>query len=451
MPQSWRTQTVKMAVLCSVWLLLALIFAVQFYWIGTELPVKISWAESFHRALIEWCPWMILSPAVVWLAERCQFDRARRLWGLLPHLVACLLAALAYQGISGFLTGRSGGVMFFNFQTGGRSLGFAGFGAGVARTFPADTNALPDAQPPLRFLQVGEEAFSVQAGGVPGGTPETGAVQVISTRGTLTGDFPAMSPPQLPGPMTRFFHFATSRAQSAIPIYWAIVCVTWVIGYYRELRERERQALELETRLIQANLQALRTQLQPHFLFNALNAIASLVRRKPVAAEDMIGALSDFLRMTLDTAQQNEVSLRREIEFLALYLEIQQTRFGERLRIQKDIDPAALDISVPTLILQPLVENSVRHGIEPRETGGTILIRARRSENSLRLEVRDDGGGLKSDQLGAFREGVGWSNTKARLQELYGNAHCFQIVSNAEGGLTVAVELPWHALAPRPR
>jgi LytS/YehU family sensor histidine kinase len=236
--------------------------------------------------------------------------------------------------------------------------------------------------------------------------------------------------------------------QSTIPIYWAIVCVTWVVSYYQQLRERERHTLELESRLVQSNLQTLKTQLQPHFLFNTLNAIASLVRRKPDVAEDMIGSLSDFLRITLDTAQQHEVPLRREIEFLDLYLEIQQARFGERLRVQKEIEAAAFDVVVPTLILQPLVENSVRHGIEPRETGGTILLRALRHENSLRLEIRDDGEGLKAGQLTALREGFGLSNTKARLQELYGNAHRFQITPNMDGGLTVAVELPWRVAVP---
>jgi LytS/YehU family sensor histidine kinase len=147
--------------------------------------------------------------------------------------------------------------------------------------------------------------------------------------------------------------------------------------------------------------------------------------------------------VTLDTAQQHEVPLRREMEFLDLYLEIQQARFGDRLRIQKDIDPAALDIAVPALIFQPLVENSVHHGIEPRETGGTIFIRARHHDTSLRFEIRDDGEGLKADQLAALREGIGLSNTKARLQELYGDAHRFRITPNAERGLTVAVELPW--------
>jgi two-component system LytT family sensor kinase len=261
---------------------------------------------------------------------------------------------------------------------------------------------------------------------------------------------PPLVPPKI-GPWTRFFHLAATRAQSTIPIYWAIVCVTWVISSYQQLRERERRTLELEARLMQSNLQALKTQLQPHFLFNTLNAIASLVRRKPDAAEDMIGSLSDFLRMTLDTAQEHEVPLRREIEFLDLYLEIQQARFGERLRIQKEIEPEALDASVPALILQPLVENSVRHGIEPRETGGTIFIRAQREETSLQFEIRDDGDGLKAGQIAALREGVGLSNTKARLQELYGEAHRFQITSNAEGGLTVTVAVPWRAVTENAR
>jgi two-component sensor histidine kinase len=443
----WRSFALKAAVLALVWLLLAITFAVQFYWIGKDLPFNISWKESLLRALVEACPWMILSPAVVWLAERCRFDRARRLWGVFPHLPACLVVALAYQGIFMFLTQRSGGVLFFNFQTGMRSVGFAAGGADPVRAFAEDTNAPPRAHPPIRLLHVRDDNFSVHVMDLPPGEPAAGVIQVEPARAPSAGGFPLPSPPPMPGPWTRFFHLAGARAQSTIPIYWAIVFVTWVFGYYQQLSERERRTLELESRLMQANLQTLKAQLQPHFLFNALNAIASLVRRKPDAAEDMIGSLSDFLRMTLDSAQQHEVPLRREIEFLDLYLEIQQTRFGERLRILKEIAPTALDVAVPALILQPLVENSIRHGIEPRETGGTILIRALRHENSLRLEVRDDGEGLKGGQLIAFREGVGLSNTKSRLQELYGEAHRFQITPNAEGGLTVAVELPWRVVA----
>jgi two-component sensor histidine kinase len=390
---------------------------------------------------------------VVWLAERFRFDRARRFWGVLPHVPACLAIALACQGISMLLTQRERG---FVFHTG--SFEFARDGAGVVRGLSLNTNSSPDApRLPRVIMKSTNRSIDQAAGGpglrvgqtlsirvidIPSGTPAPGALQIASAKAFI-GDLPPPLTLAIPGPWTRFFQLAFARAQSTIPIYWAIACVTWLISYYQQLRERERRTLELEARLMQANLQTLKTQLQPHFLFNTLNAIASLVRRKPDVAEDMIGSLSDFLRMSLDTAHQHEVPLRREIEFLDLYLEIQQTRFGERLRIQKEIDPAALDVAVPTLILQPLVENSIRHGIEPRETGGTILVRSLHRESSLRLEIRDDGEGLKAGQLAALRDGVGLSNTKARLQELYGDGHRFQITPNAEGGLTVAVELPW--------
>ncbi|MEW6306547.1 MAG: histidine kinase, partial [Verrucomicrobiota bacterium] len=277
--------------------------------------------------------------------------------------------------------------------------------------------------------------------------PSAGTVRMVTPFAPSRRELMASPPPGMPGPWTRFFHIATSRAQSTIPIYWAIVCVTWVVGYYRTLRERERRTLELEARLTEANLQTLKTQLQPHFLFNTLNAIASLVRKKPDVAEDMIASLSDFLRMNLESTQ-HEMPLRRELEFLDHYLEIQQTRFGERLRIGKEIDPAALDVAVPALILQPLVENSVQHGIEPREAGGRILLRAARRGSSLRLEVRDNGDGFQGRQLAALREGVGLSNTKARLQELYGDGHRFQIRPNADGGLTVLIEIPWRESVP---
>jgi two-component sensor histidine kinase len=452
----------KFAALFLVWLLLATMFSLQFYWIGKDLPVKISWWESFVRALIEWGPWMILSPVIVWLAERCRFDRERRFWGVSPHLPACLLVALAYQGISMLFMQRSGSLLFFNVQNNGAMISFVR--DAPLRMFGSASDPFPGGHPPpgafLKSINIGGgarvdreagfegslQSFSAPVTSVTSKPGSGGPLQITSVQAPFNGELPPPLPPPKIGPWTRFFHLAATRAQSTIPIYWAIVCVTWVISSYQQLRERERRTLELEARLMHSNLQALKTQLQPHFLFNTLNAIASLVHRKPDAAEDMIGSLSDFLRMTLDTAQEHEVALRREIEFLDLYLEIQQARFGKRLRIQKEIEPAALDAFVPALILQPLVENSVRHGIEPRETGGTIFIRARREESSLRFEIRDDGEGLKAGQLAALREGVGLSNTKARLQELYGEAHRFQITQNAEGGLTVTVAVPWRVV-----
>jgi LytS/YehU family sensor histidine kinase len=215
------------------------------------------------------------------------------------------------------------------------------------------------------------------------------------------------------------------------------------LSHFQESRERERRALELEARLNEANLQALKMQLQPHFLFNTLNAIATLVHENPQAADDMIGSLSQFLRMCLDVSAQNEVPLQKELEFVNRYLDIQQTRFGGRLRVEREIDPRAEGAMVPPLLLQPLVENSIRHGFETRESGGVVTIRIQRREEMLRLEVCDDGGGFTGRELLARSEGIGLSNTKARLQALYGERHEFRLIANRPTGVCVHIEIPF--------
>src|SRR5437588_5364680 len=344
----WRRFFLKIAALSLIWLLLATMFSLQFYWIGKDLPVKISWWESFLRALVEWVPWMILSPLIVWLAERCRFDRARRFWGVLAHLPACLLVALAYQGISMLLAQRSGSVVFFNVQNNGAMISF--IRDGPPRIFGSMPDSSPNGHPPpgafLKSVNIGGssraesevgfseglQSFSGPVTGFANKPGDGGPLQITSVQAPFIGEPPPPLPPPKIGPWTRFLHLAATRAQSTIPIYWAIVCVTWVVGSYQQLRERERRTLELEARLIESNLRTLKAQLQPHFLFNTLNAIASLVRRNPDAAEDTIGSLSDFLRMVLDTAQQNELPLRREIEFRDLYEKIQQARFRQRLK-----------------------------------------------------------------------------------------------------------------------
>ncbi len=226
-------------------------------------------------------------------------------------------------------------------------------------------------------------------------------------------------------------------------IYWVIVAVSQAFDYYRKYRERELRASELEKSLAEAKLQALQMQLNPHFLFNALHSISSLMHKDVEAADTMVMRLSDLLRAALDRSDEQEVTLERELELLKLYLGLEQTRFGERLTVKLDIAPDTLSAQVPNLILQPLVENAIKHGIEPRAKPGCIELRAHRRNGQLALEVSDNGKGLPEQK--PTREGVGLSNTRARLRELYGDQHRFELVPGPEGGLKIELLIPYRA------
>lgn len=225
--------------------------------------------------------------------------------------------------------------------------------------------------------------------------------------------------------------------------YWVIVGISLGFAYYRRYRERELRASQLEARLAEAQLEALRMQLHPHFLFNTLHAISTLLHRDPQAADRMIAQLSDLLRLTLDTVGVQEVPLKQELEFLDRYLEIEKTRFADRLHVVTSIQPETLDARVPYLILQPLVENAIRHAIAPRAEGGRIEISARQSGGHLYVEVRDDGPGLPREAPAAAKEGLGLSNTRARLEQLYGSAQHIELANAVKGGLTVTVTIPF--------
>jgi len=215
---------------------------------------------------------------------------------------------------------------------------------------------------------------------------------------------------------------------------------------YRRYRERELQASQLETQLARAHLHALEMQLQPHFLFNTLNSISELVHADPDAAELMVAQLGDLLRMTMAGDGRQEVPLSRELELVGAYLEIERTRYQDRLSVKKQVDPDVLDALVPTLLLQPLVENAVRHGLSPRVAPGTVTLGARRVGDRLRLTVRDDGRGLPPE--GQRRERVGVGNTRSRLRQAYGDAHRFELADAPGGGTLVLIEIPWRPAGP---
>jgi LytS/YehU family sensor histidine kinase len=228
-----------------------------------------------------------------------------------------------------------------------------------------------------------------------------------------------------------------------VATYWVLVLLRYTFDYYRRYREQELRASRIATQLAQAQLQALRMQLHPHFLFNTLNAISALMHRAVAAADRMLARLSDFLRLTLESGGMQEVPLKQELDFLGRYLEIEKTRFADRLTVHMDVEPDALDAQVPNLILQPLVENAIRHGIARSSSAGTIEIRAHRANGTLHLAVRDDGPGLAANGGAPPREGVGLSNTRARLAQLYGESSRLELGNAAEGGVVVNLDLPY--------
>jgi two-component system, LytTR family, sensor kinase len=225
--------------------------------------------------------------------------------------------------------------------------------------------------------------------------------------------------------------------------YWAIVGVTNGYDYYRRYREGELRTSQLTAQLAQAQLQALRMQLHPHFLFNTLNAISTLVHRDPEAADRMIARLSDLLRLTLEDAGLQEVPLTKELDFLERYLDIERVRFADRLTVHVDVAPETLDAQVPYLILQPLVENAIRHGIAPCAAPGRVAICARRLNGMLQLEVRDDGPGFPPPGESNGRQGLGLSSTRARLEQIYGARHRFDLGNDAAGGAVATLTFPF--------
>ena len=228
--------------------------------------------------------------------------------------------------------------------------------------------------------------------------------------------------------------------------YWAIVGLSHALLYYRESRDRELRASQLETRLVEAQLKTLQQQLHPHFLFNTLNAISTLMHRDVAAADRTLVRLSDLLRLTLERLGNQDVTLDEELDFLRKYLDIERTRFADRLIVQFDIAPETLSAFVPTLLLQPLVENAIKHGVARKAGAGHIEVMARRDHDKLCIEIRDDGVGLSEDALTALHKGIGVSTTRARLQHQFGADYRFEFHRLSQG-VAVIVAVPWRVKA----
>ena len=263
--------------------------------------------------------------------------------------------------------------------------------------------------------------------------------------------------------------------------YGAIVGLAHSVHFYRRYREREHRAILLEASLAKARLNALQTQLRPHFLFNSLNAIVTLLRRDPRLAESTLMALSDLLRLTLSQSDKQEVTLREELQFVQSYVEIQQIRFGDKLHFEQNIQAAMLDCLVPSLLLQPLIENAIRHGIEPSDDAGSLRLTAQQENARLVITVEDDGVGMGAkgesaskpeleDSIADFPvgtvdngrsssalitasrvqcsasksgSGIGLSNLRARLEALYGCSYKLELGPREPTGVALRIEIPF--------
>lgn len=239
--------------------------------------------------------------------------------------------------------------------------------------------------------------------------------------------------------------------------YTAVAAILHALSYRQQYLERELRAAQLEGQLAQAQVAALRMQLNPHFLFNTLHAISSLMDDDVKRARRMLVDLSDLLRLSLDSVGEQEVPLEQELAFLDRYLQIERVRFGDRLTVEIDVDESALDAFVPNLILQPLVENALKHAVAPFAGPGHVTIRAHRTGDTLRIEIEDDGPGLpiplssgdgvpasNDNSAAPGRGGLGLRNTRERLERLYGDGHHFALRSRPGHGLTISLVVPFH-------
>jgi two-component system LytT family sensor kinase len=237
--------------------------------------------------------------------------------------------------------------------------------------------------------------------------------------------------------------FLYNFLDDCVAVYLPVVAIAHVLWYYHEFRDRDLRTSQLETRLAQAQLKALKSQLQPHFLFNTLHSISTLMLTNVQAADTMLVRLSDLLRMSLESNTVQETTLNREMQFVNGYLEIEKMRFGDRLQVRCEVHPDTLDARVPHLLLQPLVENAIRHGASRNAKGGEVWITAMRRGDELHIEVGDNGPGFSPNPDWNAKHGLGLNATRERLRGFYGDRQRLDIHSAPGRGTTISIQLPF--------
>ncbi len=346
------------------------------------IATDTEWDDALARAAGFWLPWLALLPATAWLAARFPLERPHLLRAVIIHLAACAAAVLACQ-----------------FYTPTRQ----------------ETPRPPREPEGMRR---------------PGPPHQEGQPPREERRGPPSG---------------RNFRPQVFRAALDVLVFTGVLSLTHALTFLRRSRQREVRSLELEASLATARLDTLRLQINPHFLFNTLNAISSLIHTRPDTADEMTGSLSELLRASLHGSGAHEVTLREELETLRLFTDIERTRFGERVAFNEDIAPDTLTVAVPSLMLQPMVENAIRHGLEPRTQNGTVTVSAHREDGQLVLRVSDDGVGYAEKESATHDGpgGIGLTNTRDRLRALYGDAQSLTIAPGAAGGTVVTIRIPF--------
>ena len=369
-------------------------------------------------------PWLLLGPYIALVASYFPLERGRLRLNLPLNLATCAAFIAASQAITSHTRTTVANVT-------------------IIKSDPA---------------QIGRETSTVdvrisRSSGLPGGKEyRLMAKTPDAAEAGLTNLFDRLPPGLRPPPPPGWPKLTLWSSLLDLVAYGAIAGLAHSVHFYRRFREREHRAVLLESNLANARLGVLRAQLQPHFLFNSLNAIATLLRRDPRQAEATLMSLSELLRLALSQSEKQEITLREEMNFVEHYLEIQRTRFGDKLKIELNIQPTALDCLVPALLLQPLVENAIRHGIEPTDRDGLVRLAAHRHDGALELVVEDDGVGLtnsgkdldgESKPAGGSKTGagIGLANLRARLEMLYGANQSLELIA-AERGVTVRIKIP---------
>jgi Histidine kinase len=341
-------------------------------------------------AAMDWIPWIVIAPAVLWVAFRVQMDLRTIRWALPAHILGCALATILHVLV-------------------GYTIGWTALSLGLLDDSLA-TRAAAQLEPI-------SERLSIVASDVP--------------------EAARLRPRYL-------------RVRVVVPIYIALVASARALAHYQRSAARERRAMQAEAKLAEARLTTLQMQLQPHFLFNTLHTISSLVYTRPEAADEMICSLSGLLRGVLETSDQREVSIEKEMQLVETYLGIQQKRFDERLEWRCEIAPGAEAAAVPVFILQPLVENAIVHGINVAEKGGRVAVTASVEGGRLRIEVVNSGPGAKWDSGRVFaggegRKGIGLENSRARLAAIYGDDFELSVGPCAEG-VCASITIPLRRL-----